>query len=175
MRSIAVIKINKLWRRWQWWKDELIIKVGSSRLRRHLLPTLIPLSGVGTTCFHHVAIRIRHLFLRPAGLLCQYVAHSYKPHTHVFAGSDAGLYALHQIHRSIHQRTIASLVYFCFGSSHIIIIIIIINLLQSTAWQRPLQCLAISLDLRLLASSSCQLSYANRHSTWPEAPYTTFT
>jgi hypothetical protein len=26
-----------------------------------LLPTLIPLSGVGTTCFHHVVIKIRHL------------------------------------------------------------------------------------------------------------------
>jgi hypothetical protein len=31
----------------------------------------------------------------------------------------------------------------------------------------------ISLDLRLLASSSCQLSCANRHSTWPRASYTT--
>jgi hypothetical protein len=31
-----------------------------------LFPTLIPLSGVGTTCFHHVVIKIRHLFLRPA-------------------------------------------------------------------------------------------------------------
>jgi hypothetical protein len=30
-----------------------------------LLPTLIPLSGIGTSCFHHV-IKIRHLFLRPA-------------------------------------------------------------------------------------------------------------
>jgi hypothetical protein len=27
-----------------------------------LLSTLIPLSGVGTTCFHHVVIKIRHLF-----------------------------------------------------------------------------------------------------------------
>jgi hypothetical protein len=34
-----------------------------------LLPTLIPLSGVGTTCFHHVVIKIRHLFLRPAACL----------------------------------------------------------------------------------------------------------
>jgi hypothetical protein len=30
------------------------------------LPTLIPLSGISTTCFHHVVIKIRHLFLRPA-------------------------------------------------------------------------------------------------------------
>jgi hypothetical protein len=37
-----------------------------------------------------------------------------------------------------------------------------------TVGHRPLQCLAISLDLRLLASSSCQPSCANRHSTWPE-------
>jgi hypothetical protein len=27
-----------------------------------LFLTLIPLSGVGTTCFHHVVIKIRHLF-----------------------------------------------------------------------------------------------------------------
>jgi hypothetical protein len=38
----------------------------------------------------------------------------------------------------------------------------------STAGHGPLQCLAISLDLRLLASSVCQPSCANRHSTWPE-------
>jgi hypothetical protein len=36
-----------------------------SRTRDTLLfPTLIPRSGVGPTCFHHVVIR--HLFLRPA-------------------------------------------------------------------------------------------------------------
>jgi hypothetical protein len=29
-------------------------------------PTLILLSGVGITCFHHVVINIRQLFLRPA-------------------------------------------------------------------------------------------------------------
>jgi hypothetical protein len=34
-----------------------------------LLPTLIPQSGVGTTCFHHIAIKIRHLFLRPTACL----------------------------------------------------------------------------------------------------------
>jgi hypothetical protein len=34
-----------------------------------LLPTLILLSGVGTTCFRHVVINIRHLFLRPAACL----------------------------------------------------------------------------------------------------------
>jgi hypothetical protein len=39
---------------------------------------------------------------------------------------------------------------------------------QSTAGHRPLQFLAISLDLRLLAFSYCQPSCANRHSTWPE-------
>jgi hypothetical protein len=33
-----------------------------------LLPTLIPLSGVRKTCFHH-AVMIRHLFLRPAAWL----------------------------------------------------------------------------------------------------------
>jgi hypothetical protein len=45
--------------------------------------------------------------------------------------------------------------------------IIIISPLQSTAGHRPLQFLAISLDLRLLASSSCQPLCPNRHSTWP--------
>jgi hypothetical protein len=39
-------------------------------------------------------------------------------------------------------------------SQRIFIIIIIISLSQSTAGHRPLQLLAISLDLRLLASSS---------------------
>jgi hypothetical protein len=33
------------------------------------LPTLIPLSGVGTTCLYYVVIKIRHLFLRPAASL----------------------------------------------------------------------------------------------------------
>jgi hypothetical protein len=47
-------------------------------------------------------------------------------------------------------------------------IIIIISSSQSTAGRRFLQSLAILLDLRLLASSSRQLSCANRHSTWPE-------
>jgi hypothetical protein len=47
-----------------------------------------------------------------------------------------------------------------------IIIIIIISPLQSTAGNRPLQLLAISLDPQLLASSSCQLSSANHHSNW---------
>jgi hypothetical protein len=28
--------------------------------KKGLLPTLIPLSGVGTACFHHVAIKIQH-------------------------------------------------------------------------------------------------------------------
>jgi hypothetical protein len=39
-----------------------------------LFPTLIPLSGVGTTCFHHVVIKIRHLFFTtgrlPSGCKC---------------------------------------------------------------------------------------------------------
>jgi hypothetical protein len=39
---------------------------------------------------------------------------------------------------------------------------------QPTAGHRPLQLLAISLNLRLLASSSRQPSCANRHSIWPE-------
>jgi hypothetical protein len=46
--------------------------------------------------------------------------------------------------------------------------IFIIRPPQSTAGHRPLQFLAISLDPRLLASSSCQPSCANRYSTWPE-------
>jgi hypothetical protein len=46
-------------------------------------------------------------------------------------------------------------------------VIIIISPLQSTAGHRPLQFLTILLNLRL-ASSSCQPSYANRHSAWPE-------
>jgi hypothetical protein len=44
---------------------------------------------------------------------------------------------------------------------------IITSPLQSTAGHRPLQLLVISLDLRLLASSFCQPSCANPHSTWP--------
>jgi hypothetical protein len=36
-------------------------------------------------------------------------------------------------------------------------------------WTRPLQFFVISLVLQLPASSSCQPSCANRHSTWPEA------
>jgi hypothetical protein len=45
--------------------------IGSGRfLCLLLLPTLIPLSGVGTTCFfHHVVIKIRQLFLRTAACL----------------------------------------------------------------------------------------------------------
>jgi hypothetical protein len=43
--------------------------VNSSGYLLFLLPTLIPLSGVGSTCFHHVVIKIRHLFLRPAACL----------------------------------------------------------------------------------------------------------
>jgi hypothetical protein len=46
--------------------------------------------------------------------------------------------------------------------------IIIISPSQATDRHRPLQLLAISLDLRLLASSSRQPSCANRHSIWPE-------
>jgi hypothetical protein len=45
------------------------------------------------------------------------------------------------------------------------IIIIIVSPLQSTAGHSPLQFLAISLDPRHLASSSCKPSCANRHST----------
>jgi ABC-type polysaccharide transport system permease subunit len=45
------------------------------------------------------------------------------------------------------------------------LIIIIVSLLQSTAGHRPFLSFAISLDLRLLASSSCQQTCANRHST----------
>jgi hypothetical protein len=49
-----------------------------------------------------------------------------------------------------------------------LIIIIIIIPSQSTAGHRPLQVLAISLDPRPLASSSCQPSCASRYSTWPQ-------
>jgi hypothetical protein len=49
-----------------------------------------------------------------------------------------------------------------------IMAVIIISLSQSTARRRSLQLLDISLDLRLLASRSCQSFCANRHSTWPE-------
>jgi hypothetical protein len=48
------------------------------------------------------------------------------------------------------------------------LIIIIISPQQSTAGHGPLQFLAGSLDLRPLASSSCQPSCVNRHSTWTE-------
>jgi hypothetical protein len=37
--------------------------------KMYLLPTLIPLSRVGSTCFHHVVIKIRQLFLHPAAFL----------------------------------------------------------------------------------------------------------
>jgi hypothetical protein len=40
--------------------------------------------------------------------------------------------------------------------------------LQSTAGHKTLQLVAISLELRLLASRYCQVSCANHHSTWPE-------
>jgi hypothetical protein len=49
----------------------------------------------------------------------------------------------------------------------IIIIIIYQQPTQFTAGHRPLQFLTISLDPRLLASSSCQPSCAYRHFTWP--------
>jgi hypothetical protein len=47
-------------------------------------------------------------------------------------------------------------------------IIIIINQLQSTDGHWPLQLLAISLDLGLLASNSYQPSCANLPLNWPE-------
>jgi hypothetical protein len=50
-------------------KTRLILAPTWSKLstcRLILLPTLIPQSGVGTTWFNHVVIKIRHLFLRPA-------------------------------------------------------------------------------------------------------------
>jgi hypothetical protein len=52
--------------------------------------------------------------------------------------------------------------------SEYLFIIIIISPLLSTAGHRPLQSLAMSLDLRLLASSSCHPSRVNRHSTFTE-------
>jgi hypothetical protein len=47
--------------------NDLIILI--LRYNNLLLPILIPQSGVGTTCFYHVVIKIRHLFLRPAACL----------------------------------------------------------------------------------------------------------
>jgi hypothetical protein len=41
----------------------------AQRVKGLSLIFLIPLSGVGTTCFHHVMIKIRQLFLRPAACL----------------------------------------------------------------------------------------------------------
>jgi hypothetical protein len=49
-------------------RTPLIISLSLQALNL-LLPTLIPLSGVGTTCFHRVVIKIRHLYLRPAACL----------------------------------------------------------------------------------------------------------
>jgi hypothetical protein len=63
---------------------------------------------------------------------------------------------------------LSCLVILTYTGTHTYIIIIIISPLQSTAGHRPLQLLAISLDLRLFAKSSCQPSCANRHCTWPE-------
>jgi hypothetical protein len=53
-------------------------------------------------------------------------------------------------------------------SKFFIIIIIITSQPQSTAGHMILQFLTLSLDPRLPASSSCQPSCANRHSTCPE-------
>jgi hypothetical protein len=53
-------------------------------------------------------------------------------------------------------------------------LIIISSPLQSTGGHTSLQLLAISLDLRLLESSSRQPLCVNRHSTW-RSFYTTFT
>jgi hypothetical protein len=58
---------------------------------------------------------------------------------------------------------------FKYSNAVYIMIIIIISPLQFATGYRPLQLLAISLDPRLLASRSCQPSYVNRHSTWPES------
>jgi hypothetical protein len=57
-----------------------------------------------------------------------------------------------------------------WGSEYNTTLIIIISPPQSTAGHRPLQSLAISLDLQLLASSSRRPSCVNCHytSTWPE-------
>jgi hypothetical protein len=44
-----------------------LIQVNDSHLL--VLPTPIPLSRVGSTCFHHVVLKIRQLFLRPAACL----------------------------------------------------------------------------------------------------------
>jgi hypothetical protein len=47
-------------------RDHTTPQVNLSWLRYLFFPTLIPLSRVGTTCFHYIVIKIRHLFLRPA-------------------------------------------------------------------------------------------------------------
>jgi hypothetical protein len=54
------------------------------------------------------------------------------------------------------------------GSDNQVLWKFIISLPQSNAGHRHLQWFDILLGLRLLASSSCQSSCANRHSTWPK-------
>jgi hypothetical protein len=71
-------------------------------------------------------------------------------------------------HRSLLRRAVPSMLKNKKEYFRKIFIIIIISPPQSTAGHRPLQLLAISLDLRLLESSSRQPSCANRHSTWRE-------
>jgi hypothetical protein len=48
---------------------DVTFKFQSEKVKSIFILTLIPLSGVGTTCFHHVVIKIRQLFLRPAACL----------------------------------------------------------------------------------------------------------
>jgi hypothetical protein len=49
------------------------ISIGNSSyvldIKFSFFPNLIPLSGVATTCFHHVVTKIRQLFLRLAACL----------------------------------------------------------------------------------------------------------
>jgi hypothetical protein len=67
-----------------------------------------------------------------------------------------------------HERTHICLLHLQEHTTQLLMHYIIINPLQSTAGHRPLQFLAIPLDFRLLASSSCQPSCANGYSIWPE-------
>jgi hypothetical protein len=56
---------------WEVFYFLFLIRVGlvKSIANINLPPTLIPVSGVGTTYFHHVVIKIQQLFLRPAACL----------------------------------------------------------------------------------------------------------
>jgi hypothetical protein len=90
--------------------------------------------------------------------------------THLHSNPKTSLYArksanLKQVLSSVWHKTL------CFSymvGLPVVVVSFYHHHQPTTAGHRPLQCLAISLYLRLLASSSCQPSCANRHSTWLE-------